>query len=482
MHCEKPVVLIVDDDEGICRLLSMLLKKGGYTPEWRVTGGSALERLREGGVSLLLLDLYLPDMRGEEFVEKLAGEGLRFPYVVISGVNDVRIVVKLMQMGALDFIAKDSQLMQLVVPVVNRCLRQLEQEIRLTEIESRFLQLTEHIESVFWISEPGMDPFIYVSPAYEKIWGRTVESVQRNPQSWKEGLAGPDIPVLEAAIISLMTGTERVQNEFRVVRPNGEIRWVHSTAFALINPAGRVERLTGFVHDITERKEIGLRILEAADRERRRLGAELHDDLCQRLAAVKLRCGLLERSLAMAGSEFTEMAGKLVSAVSDAAALSRSMAQGLAPVALDAEGLVASLGNLARIATRIFGVPVHFECSAEGLEVNSETANHIYRISQELISNAAKHAAPSRIDTRLFPRGDHLCLQVINDGKPFPREVRQDKSSGMGMHLLRSRTEALGAALEFHPGKDGSSGTCAVCMMPKRLFTYENKQPQAAGA
>lgn len=459
-------LLIVDDDEGICRLLSSSLGKAGFTAEWCASGLEAMEWLRENRGWLLLLDLRLPDMTGQEVLEMLDREGIRIPYIVISGVDDMRVAVELMQRGALDYLAKDNRLLQLVVPVVRRCFDRVRQQRQLEEVEGRFLQLAANIDSVFWIAGARMEHFVYISPAYEKIWGRPLELVYENPQVWNQAVLPADRPLVEAALNRLKGGTEGMDIEYRILRPDGEIRWLHNTASTLMNPSGQVERLTGFVHDITERKEISRRLLAAAEQERRRLGAELHDDLCQRLAAIKLGCALLARNLRQVDPAVSAMANELENELGEATALARSLAQGLAPVALDTEDLVTALSHLATTTTRIFGLPVSFQCPAGIAATDSITATHLYRIAQELIANAAKHARPTQITVALRQVSDALLLEVTNDGKPFDEGPRDGGSPGMGLHLLRSRTEALGATLEFHSDQKNETGTRVLCTVP----------------
>jgi FixJ family two-component response regulator len=141
MNSESPV-FIGDDDEGGCRLLGGALRKEGLIAEWRTSGTEALAWLRQNDASLLLLDLHLNDMQGKEVVEILAKEGRSVTFIVVSGIADVKIAVELMKEGALDFLAKDTQLLQLVAPLVIRSLARIEERRRLSESESRFVQLT----------------------------------------------------------------------------------------------------------------------------------------------------------------------------------------------------------------------------------------------------------------------------------------------------------------------------------------------------
>jgi DNA-binding NtrC family response regulator len=183
MPFDEPI-LIVDDDEGVCRLLTKSLERDGLRVVTRTSGAAALDWLRQHRAALMLLDLRLNDMRGADILEILAEEGHSVPFIVISGVADVRIAVQLMKEGALDFLPKDAQLLELVAPVVRRCLEHIAQQQRLEEVESRFLQLANTIQSVFWISSPDMTQFYFVSPAYAKIWDRPVQSLYER-EDWR---------------------------------------------------------------------------------------------------------------------------------------------------------------------------------------------------------------------------------------------------------------------------------------------------------
>ena len=96
----------------------------------------------------MLLDLRLDDMSGPDVLDTLAEEGRYRAFRGGQRRGDVRIAVDLMKEGALDFLPKDSQLLELVAPVVRRCLEHIEQQQRLAEVESRFLQLANTIQSV----------------------------------------------------------------------------------------------------------------------------------------------------------------------------------------------------------------------------------------------------------------------------------------------------------------------------------------------
>jgi PAS domain S-box-containing protein len=124
----------------------------------------------------------------------------------------------------------------------------------LRESEERFRELAENIEDVFWITDPEKTQKLYISPAYEKIWGRTRESLYASPLSWSDSIHVDDrARVLDAARDKRDLGT--YDEEFRILRPDGAVRWIRDRAFPIRNSAGDIRRFVGLASDITERKE-----------------------------------------------------------------------------------------------------------------------------------------------------------------------------------------------------------------------------------
>ncbi|HET9589854.1 MAG TPA: diguanylate cyclase [Anaerolineales bacterium] len=120
------------------------------------------------------------------------------------------------------------------------------------ESEQRFRQLTEHIEQVFWLEDPEHSKMFYVSPAYETIWGRTRQSLNGQPQSWFDAIHPDDRERVLSAQVKKARGDYNI--EYRVIRPDGSLRWVWSRAFPIHDPYGQVYRIAGIAEDITERK------------------------------------------------------------------------------------------------------------------------------------------------------------------------------------------------------------------------------------
>jgi len=127
-------------------------------------------------------------------------------------------------------------------------------EQSLGESEERFRQLTENIREVFWLTAADQRRIFYVSPAYETIWGRSCRSLYESPRDWLDAIHPEDrAAVLKAALTRRAAGD--YDQEYRIVRPDGEIRWIHDRAFPVRDSAGAVYRIAGIAEDITERKK-----------------------------------------------------------------------------------------------------------------------------------------------------------------------------------------------------------------------------------
>jgi len=121
--------------------------------------------------------------------------------------------------------------------------------------QERFRQLAENIREVFWITNPAKNEMIYISPAYEAIWGRTCASLYAAPMSWVEAIHADDRKrILDAIVTKQISG--QYDEVYRIVRSDGSHRWIHDRAFPVRDGSGEVYRVVGIAEDITQRKEM----------------------------------------------------------------------------------------------------------------------------------------------------------------------------------------------------------------------------------
>lgn len=138
--------------------------------------------------------------------------------------------------------------------------------VALQESEARFRQLAETIESVFWMTNPDQTKVLYVSPAYEKLWGRSREEVYASAKAFIDSIHSGDRDRVLATHAN--APTESYSEEYRIIRPDGSLRWIRDRAFPVKNEAGQVYRITGIAEDITEFKKAEFVLKQTAERER----------------------------------------------------------------------------------------------------------------------------------------------------------------------------------------------------------------------
>jgi len=142
--------------------------------------------------------------------------------------------------------------------------KQMEESLR--ESEEKFRQLADNITDVFWMTSPDLNIMHYISPGYELIWGRSMESLYANPHQWVEAILPEERERVFAIFGTLMQNKAMVSVEYQISRPDGAIRWIHDRGFQVRNAAGNLVRLAGIATDITERKHAqeSLRLLGSA--------------------------------------------------------------------------------------------------------------------------------------------------------------------------------------------------------------------------
>lgn len=340
-----PSLLVVDDDEGLRLLMTDQLRAEGYRVESAANAREALARLDRQPPDLLVLDLKLPDAEGPELIARLQRDRTAVPFVVVTGRGDERAAVEVMKRGALDYVMKDTELLELLPAVVRRAL----------------------------------------------------DAVARDR-------------ALRAA-----------QAEHR-----------------------RLER----------------EILEISERERQSIGADLHDNLGQQLTALELMCTLAKEDAA-AYPELADRLNLMSRMLREAVGQARSLARGLVPVGSEPDALPLGLAELAERTGAIGRLQCSFECPRPVTVADPFVAGHLYRIAQEAVNNAVKHARARSIAIRLEESAGRLEVTVCDDGSGLP--AKGGRSRGIGLRVMRHRANVIGAQLAIESRRgEGVTVRCSL--------------------
>jgi signal transduction histidine kinase len=337
---------------------------------------------------------------------------------------------------------------------------------RLQESEWRFSQIASNMRDIFWVAPPDSMEHVYVNKAYEEVFGLPAAALTVRRWDWLRTLLRQD----REAALKMLRALRSVPGEEEIeirVHIGGRIEWLRCRGFSTArtpNEAGMLQ-VAGMASVITAEKEMEKMQVEAAENERRRIGQDLHDDVCQRLAAAQLKSGVLGGSLKREGHPQAMLAVDVARELAEASDLARSFARGLAPVAVGPQELPDALDDLRKFLERAFGISCRVACEDFSGVLKTEEAAMIFRIAQELATNAAKHGRATWIAISLIHDQSLLRLEVANDGVTF-HPAPGTKAKGMGLFMLRQRADALGAVLSFQPRDVAGGGTLAVCEMP----------------
>jgi PAS domain S-box-containing protein len=215
-------------------------------------------------------------------------------------------------------------------------------------------------------------------------------------------------------------------------------------------------------HDVTERRELERELIEISERERQRIGYDLHDTLGQQLAGIAFLSKVLEQRLMARHAAEAAQAAQIVTFVNQAIEQARTLAGGLAPVTLETYGLVFALQELAASVEALF----HCSCkvsSHHAIHITDHAvAIHLYRIVQEAVNNAIQHGKASQITITLSVRREGgMILMVHDNGVGLPTDVA--KRHGMGLRIMHHRARMIGAIFEVQRG--ACAGTYVSCTL-----------------
>ncbi len=141
-------------------------------------------------------------------------------------------------------------------------------QAELAKSEEKLRQITDNINDVFWITDLDNQEIIYVSPAYSKIWGHSCESLYQNPDQWLDLIHPQDRERVKKAFYNKEIDNFSINQEYRIIRSDGKIRWIYDRSFPIKNQEGKVYRIGGFAQDITPRKEVEKALIESEKRYR----------------------------------------------------------------------------------------------------------------------------------------------------------------------------------------------------------------------
>jgi PAS domain S-box-containing protein len=313
-------------------------------------------------------------------------------------------------------------------------------------------QLTDNLDAVFWVTTPTMSRFLYISTAYEKVWGRSRASLYANPLSFLEGIHPEDSARITAVIQNTL---DHIDDEFRIICPSGEVRWLHIRTFPIQSTTGEKIRVAGITEDISVQKQaqaalenISRQLGAAQEAERRYFASELHDEIGQTLTVLKIN---VEAALQETPHHLRKQLRESVHMIDGTIEQVRNLCLDLRPSQLDDLGLVPTLEWYVDRQRQRTGITIHLT-TVPFARQSPMIETTCFRVVQEALTNIVRHAQTCEAWVELQPHHANLELVISDQGVGFDIEATrspalQGRSSGiLGME---ERVRLAGGTFEL---------------------------------
>lgn len=309
--------------------------------------------------------------------------------------------------------------------------------------------------------------YLSANPAYARIAGLPVELIAGRPIVEVMGSAA--FETIRPYVERVLRGG-RVEYEAEVAFSSSGSRYLHVVYTPWRLRSGEIGGWVASVSDITESKrarELQQEVLNIAMLEQRRIGQELHDGIQQELTGLGLLAQTLSDMIGVHGDTGTavQLANRVADGIAKANAHVRELAHGLMPVPVDSGSLAAALDALANDVRDSSGLECRFECSGPAAFSDSDAATHLFRLAQEAVGNALKHARANTLAIRIRQANGQWTLEIADDGVGF--DSSGPPGLGSGLRIMQHRCALAGGVLSVNSRAGaGTVVTCAIRSKP----------------
>jgi len=454
-------VLVVEDNPGDYVLLNEYLKLSKLPPGnvyHAQTMGATKELIRDNEFDIALLDLSLPDSTGIDSVITLNHLLSHTPIIVFSGLSDVEVAMEAISLGAQDYLVKGEFDEKLLGKTIHYSMERKRMMEKLRISNDRYEFVNKATLDTIW--EWWFD-------SSQGVWGDGImntfgygRDATTYGNEWTNKYIHPDDKerVTENLKEYIKDRRQNWQDQYRFRCADGSYKDVYDRGFILYDEWGDPQRMIGAMTDISEKiklekelaqKEIAQQkiitevTIQAQEKERNQLGKELHDNINQVLASIKMFLGMsLEKDLVR--RNLVEKAlGNVDYSIEEIRKLSKSL---VAP-SLGDIGLEAALRELTEEITLAGKFTVQLETGIDPLtKVDKNMELMLYRIAQEQLNNIRKYAKANHVNIMIGSDKENLFFSITDDGVGFDTAV---KAKGIGLKNIKSRVDFYAGTMEI---------------------------------
>lgn len=465
-------VLVVDDDQGVLRMLQALFDNEGLLCTAAESGAQALACMQDRDFDVVITDLRMPDLDGLELLERIRAES-DTDVMIMTGHSEDVTFEEIIEKGALDFVHKPIQPRELLLRL-KRILkeRRHREERRWMEEQlvatNRLIKKSEERYRALFDNSPVATVvvdhearIISFNQARDNTGGRTPKP---GDVMYRDFAGEHEIDMYAELLDCIRMGISKEfpQQKYREKYLN--IRMSPFFAGAIITS-----------HNVTQLKKSELQIrsltqdlLKAQELERQRIARELHDNVAQKLGALKLAFETLFDGQPDVSTDIRQRVADFSEQLSDAISKVRSMSYNMQPLSLEQLGLAHAVDSFCDDYQQANTLSV--DCSYAGFEkltLDFETQINVYRFVQEAMNNVSKHAATDCVKVRLIVSHPDLIIRIEDDGRGFDVKNRMAEAldeKRMGLRSMQERINLLNGHFEIKSWSN--RGTKIVARIP----------------
>lgn len=447
----NPKVLIVEDESIIYLHFKDMLELWEYAVIGpAMSGHDAISYTERENPDIILMDINLDsNFDGIQAVE-IIQKRFDIPIIYITSSTNSETLERAKRTAPYAYLVKpinDYDLRTTIETVLARYA--LEKKIKETEEFST--SLLEYSPNPILVL--NQDSSVkYANPAIEKLTGYPAKDLigQKLPSEWQN----------KYELNNAING-ELKKSEIIIKNKNGKKSHIIIN-FAPVYTENKFKYLLAIWVDISLQKELQKQILDISDKERIRIGTDLHDGIGQYLTGISYLLSAVNEKVNNNEQVSKDELSKIIKMIDETKTHMRMISKGLVPVYNLKNGLMLAIQELCGNIEYVYGVKCPFACNIN-LEIkNNSTSTHIYYIILEAITNSIKHGNATKIIVEIKTKKEDLLISILDNGTGINNSP--NKNSGIGMDLMRYRADLISGEITFKPGKNG--GTRVSCMIP----------------
>lgn len=455
-------LLVVEDNPGDFVLLKAYLRQTDLfieQIEHAVNMTEAADLIRENVFDLALLDLSLPDSTGVDSVVTLNRLIPHTPIIVLSGLTTIEVAIESISLGVQDYLIKGEFNEKLLAKSIQYSIERKKTIRHLQESNERFQFVNKATQDTIWEWDYKTGKGTW-GEGLIKIYGYAEEDLNYD-ESWVDRFIHPadKDKVMRKIQKQIAEGTQNWHSEYRFRSADGTFRQVFDRGYILYDETGRPDRMIGAMTDLTEKKQLEKELLrqqlkqqkllteaslQAQEKERNELGRELHDNINQILATIKMCLGM-----AMADKKTqAELLEKSYEYVNDVMEEIRKLSHSLVAPSLGDIGLETALRELIDGTNFLHGLRAHLlvDEAFKKQHISKNRELMLYRIVQEQMNNITKYAQAKEVNIYLTAIDDQILLSIADDGRGFDTSKR---NKGIGLKNIQNRIEFYAGSMKI---------------------------------